>query len=454
MKIIIAGNGKVGLALTSLLAHEGHELVVIDSSPDALGKSLNTVDVMTVTGNCATMLTLKAAQVEKADLVIAATNADEINLLCCLTAKRLNHSLHTIARVRNPEYMEQIFRMREVFGLSLAINPERAAAHEIFGLLQLPGFLKREVFAKGRVEIVEIKINEGSMLENKSLGQLPKILGSGIKVLVCTVVRGDEVFIPNGSSVLKKGDHIYVTAPTHILSKLMKKLEIITKKVKHATIIGAGRVSYYLASGLVAAGVSVKVIEIDHSKCIQFAKMLPNATVICADGSSQEVLESEGIGQTDALVTLTGLDELNVIMSLYASRRNVPLVVTKVNRMESVGMLKNLDVGSIISPKELSSTQIVQYVRAMENHTGAAVSMHYIADGKAETLEFRVNDETLHIGESLKDIKLKDNVLLSCIAHGGKTEIPNGNSKFAKGDSVIVVTNREVPILTLNDIFQ
>ena len=452
MKIIIAGNGKVGQELTRQLSYEGHDLVVIDQNETTLEKSAELYDVMSLKGNCATMSTLKDAEIDNADLLIAATNADEINLLSCLTAKNINPSLHTIARVRTPEYLEQIYMMRENFGLSMAVNPEKAAAHEIFGLLQLPGFLKREVFAKGRVEIVEIRVQEGGLLENKSLSQMPKILG--MKVLICTVVRGEEVFIPNGNTILKKDDHIYVTAPTHVLAKLLKTLGIITRKVKHAIIIGAGRVSFYLAQNLINAGVDVKIIESNETKCISFAQALPKACVICADGSSQDVLESEGINKTDALITLTGLDELNIIMSLYGSEKNVPFVITKVNRMESVSMLKNMNVGSIISPKELVSSQIVQYVRAMNNIKGASVAMHQIADGKAEALEFRVQENTLHKGEYLKDIKLKNNILLSCIVRAGKTEIPDGNSKFFNGDSVILITRRETPILSLNDIFE
>ena len=452
MKIIIAGDGKVGLALTRQLAHEGHELVVIDSNQRVLEQSLQKCDVMTVQGNCATMSTLRNAKVEEAELLIAATSADEINLLCCLTARNMNPLLHTIARVRSPEYLEQIFTMQEDFGLSLTINPERAAAQEIFRLLQFPGFLKRETFAKGRVEIVELRVQGGCLLENVALSRLPYVLGC--KVLVCAVVRGDHAFIPSGSDVLQRDDHIYVTAPTAVLSKLIKKLGIITKKTKHVIIIGGGRVSFYLAQNLIKAGVQVKMMELDAEKCIQLAELLPEATIICADGSSQEVLESEGLAQTDALVTLTGLDELNVIMSMYGSVRGVPQVVTKVNRMESTGMLKNLEIGSVISPKELCSSDIVQYVRAMQNQTGAAIALHHIADGQAEALEFRVEEDTLMTGVPLKDIRLKSNVLISCITHGGQTVIPDGNSKFRNGDTVIVVTNRETPILSLNDIFE
>ena len=405
MKIIIAGDGKVGLALTRLLSEEGHDLVTIDSNREVLERNTQLYDVMAVAGNCATMATLREANVEQADVLIAATSADEINLLCCLTARKLNPSLHTIARVRSPEYIEQLYLMREDFGLSMIINPEREAAKEIFRLLKIPGFLKRETFAKGRVEIVELRVMERSLLENVILNHLPHVL-NGCKVLVCAVIRDGKAFIPTGDTMLRRGDHIYV-----------------------------------------------KIIEQRADRCLMLANMLPRASIIEADGSSQSVLDNEGVGETDALVTLTGLDEQNVIMSLYGSAEGVPHVITKVNRMESTGMLENLSVGSVVSPKELCCAHIVQYVRAMQNQTGAAVTLHRIADGRAEALEFVVNKNSRYVGEPLKRLRLKPNILISCITHKGRTILPDGNSAFEMGDTVIVVTSRETPILQFNDIF-
>lgn len=452
MKIIIAGDGKVGMALTRLLSQEGHDLVTIDSNREVLERNAQEYDVMTVTGNCATMATLREANVEQTDVLIAATSADEINLLCCLTARKLNPSLHTIARVRSPEYTEQLYMMRGEFGLSMIINPEREAAKEIFRLLQLPGFLKRETFAKGRVEIVELRILERSLLENVILSHLPHVLG-GRKVLVCAVIRDGQAFIPTGDMMLRRGDHIYVTAPVNVLSELLKLLDVTQTKIRHAMLVGGGRVSYYLAQNLLSAGIRVKILEQDAERSLQLAHMLPGATVIQADGSSQSVLEAEGITETDALVTLTGLDEQNVITSMYGSTQGVPHVVTKVNRMEMTGMLENLPIGGVVSPKELCCTHIVQYVRAMQHQTGAAVTLHRIADGRAEALEFVVNKQTRYIGEPLKNLKFKKNVLISCITHQGTTIIPDGGSSYMIGDTVIVVTNRELPILQFNDIF-
>ncbi len=451
MNIIVAGDGKVGMAITRLLAQEGHDIVAIDTKQNIL-ESQN-LDVMTVVGNCATMETLREAKVEEAEVLIAATSADEINLLCCLTARKLNPNLHTIARVRNPEYTEQLYMMREDFGLSLIINPEREAAREIYRILQFPGFLKRETFAKGKVEIVELKIEKGSLLDGVRLDQLQHKLG-GHKILVCVLIHDGKAVIPTGDAVFSAGDHIYVTAPVATLSDLLKKLGITQKKIKHAMLVGGGRVSYYLARNLTEAGIKVKIIENDPARCEHLSEILPKGTsIVLADGSSQDVLESEGLGEMDAFVTLTGFDEQNVIASMYGKVRNVPHIVTKVNRIDMSGMLEDLPVGSIVSPKELCSANVVQYVRAMDNQAGAAVTLHRIAGGRVEALEFVVNDKSRFVGEPLKKIKLRSKILIACITHHGKTIVPDGNSSFESGDTVIVVTNREAPILQFNDIF-
>ena len=439
MRIIIAGDGKVGLALTRLLSQEGHDLVTIDSNRAVLERDMQQFDVMTVVGNCATMATLNEAKVQQAEVLIAATSADEINLLCCLTARKMNPTLHTIARVRSPEYREQLYMMRGEFGLSLIINPEREAAKEIFRLLQLPGFLKRETFAKGRVEIVELRVLERSPLENVILNHLPHVLGC--KVLVCAVIRDGHALIPSGDTMLRRGDHIYVTAPVTVLSYLMKRLGITQKKIRHAMLIGAD--------------VRVKIIENNPQRSEQLAQMLPEAAIICADGANQEILEAEGLNETDALVTLTGIDEQNIITSMVGNAKGVPHIVTKVNRIMTTGMVETLPIGSVVSPKELCSANIVQYVRAMQHQTGAAVTLHRIADGRAEALEFIVNKQSKYIGEPLKNLRLrlKKNILISCITHHGNTVIPDGESYYQLGDTVIVVTTREQPVLQFNDIF-
>lgn len=452
MKILIAGDGKVGATLARQLSAEGHDLTIIDLNQRVLEDSMERYDLITIQGNCASMNVLKQAEVEDADLLIAVTNADEVNLLCCMTAHGMNPALHTIARIRNPEYIDQIYNMRDYFALSMTVNPERQAAIEIERLLRLPGFLRRDTFAKGRVEIVELRVDSSSKLCNVSLSGMYGIVKC--KVLVCAVLRAGAVIAPDGNFVLRDGDRIFVTAPTDNLATLLKNLGIITRKVNNVILCGGGRVSYYLAQQLQRSRISVKIIEQDYERCKNIAGLLPSVSVIQGDASSQSLLESEGIDECDALVTLTGVDEMNMVISIYGSTRNVPQVITKIGRVESGNLLDSLPLGSVISPKELCSNTIVSYVRAMQNQTGAAIAAHSIADGQAEAVEFTVDEKTLHCGEALKNIRLRKNVLIVCITHGAKTEIPNGESMFSFGDSVIIVSSGEKTIRQLNDIFE
>ncbi len=452
MNIIIAGNGKVGSSLASQLSAEGHNLTLIDSDPKVLESGIEKYDVMAVNGNCASMAVLKEAGVQDAELLIAVTDADEVNLLCCMTAHGINKNLHTIARIRNPEYIDQIYEMRDYFAISLVVNPDRQAAREIERLLRMPGFLKREPFAKGRVEIVELKVEEGSKLCDLPLSELNNILKC--RVLVCTVLRDGKAIAPGGGFVLREDDRIFVTAPTNDLALLLKNLGVITRKVNRAIICGGGRISYYLAQQLQHSGIGLQIIEKDHERCVQLAGMLPHVSVVNGDASNESLLESERIDDSDALVTLSGVDEMNMIISIYGNSRGVPQVITKIGNLENNSMLNSLPVGSVISPKELCCNSIVRYVRAMQNQTGAALSVHKIADGQVEAVEFVVDKTTLNCGVPLKDIKLRKNVLIACISHGARTEIPNGNSMFNEGDFIIVVSGGGTVINQINEIFE
>ena len=451
MNIIIAGDGKVGSTLTRNLSAEGYDVTVIDSNSHVLEASQGRYDVMAVQGNCASMATLKQAGVEKADLLIAATGTDEINLLCCTTAYGLNPNIHTIARIRNPEYAEQVAEMRNIFELSMVINPERKAAIEIERLLKYPGFLKRDTFAKGKTEIVELRLDANSKLCDVPLMELNSVVKC--KVLVCAVLRNGTAVTPKGNFVLKENDRIFVTAPTENLTTLLQNLNIITRPVRNVILCGGGTVSYYLASMLEKDGISVLIVEQNKERCRYLAELLPNATVIHGDGTDRELLESEGLAKCDALVTLTGLDELNMIVSLYGQSCGVPQVITKLSRIENQHIIDSLSLGSVICPKELSCNSIARYVRAMKNQSGAAISVHAIADGQIEAIEFRVDASTLNCGVPLKDLKLKDNVLLASITRGNATEIPGGNSSFRKGDTIVVVTGNRGTLQQLNDIF-
>ena len=452
MKIIIAGDGKVGSTLARQLTSEGYNVTLIDSDQRVLEASVERYDVMTVHGNCASMSVLDQAGVMDTDLLIAATSADEINLLCCTTAHAMNPGIHTIARIRTPEYTEQIYKMRELFGLSMTVNPEKQTAKEIAGLLKFPGFLRRDTFAKGRAEIVELRVDQNSKLCNVPLIEMYSIVKC--RVLVCAVLRNGTAVVPNrGDFVLQEGDRIFVTAPTENLSILLKNLGVVRRRIRNVVLCGGGRVSYYLASMLDKEGIHVQIIEKNYERCLTLAEQLPDVSVVHGDAGDHSLLESDDLLDCDALVTLTGRDELNMIVSLYAARRGVPRVITKLRNIVKQDIIDTLALGSMVCPKELCANEIVRYVRAMENQSGAAVSVHDIADGQIEAIEFLVDNATRNCGKALKDIKIKPNILVASITREGRTEIPGGNSQFRPGDTLVIVTGRQGSLRQINDIF-
>ncbi len=452
MKILIVGVGKVGATLARHLSREKHDLILIDSNPLVLEAGVESYDVRSLRGNGASASILREAEVDTADLLIATTGEDELNLLCCMTAHTMNPHLHTIARIRNPEYREQAYAMRSVFGLSMAINPEMQAATEIERLLKYPGFLKRDTFARGRLEIVELLVEEDSPLCNVTLMSLGNVVKC--RVLVCSVLRGGKAIIPGGNFVVQEGDRLFVTATTKNLSTLLRNLGLISHPAKRVMIAGGGHVSYYLAQRLAKSGVAVQLFERNLTRCEELAELLPTVSVLHGDVSDQTLLDSEGIADCDALVSLTGLDELNVMTSLFAHSRGVGQVITKLGRLESTELLNSLPLGSILSPKELCTNIIVRYVRAMQNQTGAALTVHMIADGQVEAAEFVVDDTTRHTGVPLRELKLRRGVLVAGISHGVNTEIPDGNTALQKGDIVVIVSEEDRDIRQLNDIFE
>ncbi len=451
MDIIIAGSGKVGITLTRRLAAEGHNLTLIDRDPHTLEQICEQYDVMGVQGNCASMPVLLQAGLQEAELLIAATNEDEVNLLCCTTAHGLNPRLHTIGRIRNPEYTQQIHALRDVFALSLAVNPEKQAATEIERLLRFPGFLRRESFAKGRTAIVELRVEEESPLKGISLRQMNSVVKC--QVLVCAVLRSGNAITPRGDFVLEAGDRIFVTAPTANLSILLKNLGIVTRKVRKVLICGGGKVSHYLAEQLCRDGISVTIVEHDHDRCLHLAGLLPKATIVHGDATDQGLLDSQGLADCDAVVTMTGMDELNMIISLYSIGQGVSQVITTLDRPENRSISDALALGSVICPRELCCDDIIRYVRAMEKQSGSAISIHSIADGQVEAVEFLVEQDTPNCGQPLKNLHLKPGVLLVSITHGTQTQIPNGDSVFQPGDTIVVVTSNIGKLQQLSDIF-
>lgn len=451
MNIVIAGSGKVGTTLATRLSSEGYAITLIDSNHRVLEEVCEHCDAIGVQGNCASMPVLLQAGIQEADLLIAATSEDEVNLLCCTTAHGINPKLHTIGRIRNPDYTQQIHALRDVFALSLAVNPEWQAAREVERLLRFPGFLRRDTFAKGRTAIVELRVDEDSKLKGISLMQMNGIVKC--KVLVCAVLRDGNAIIPGGNFVLEEGDRIFVTAPTVNLSTLLKSLGIVTRRVRKVLICGGGRVSHYLAEKLCQSGISVSLIERNYERCVQLAAALPDATVVHGDATDQSVLESQGLSDCDALVTMTGLDEMNMIISLYGTGKGVPQVITKLGRAENRSISDELALGSVICPRELCCDDIVRYVRAMEKQSGSAISVHSIADAQVEAIEFLVDSNTPHCGDMLKHIKLRPDALLVSITHGSETLIPSGDSCFQPGDTVVVVTSARGKLQQFSDIF-
>ncbi len=452
MKILIAGIGKVGATLAEELSSEGYDLTLIDTDTSVLERIAERYDVMTFAGNCASMKTLQEVDVESAALLIAATGSDELNLLCCVTAHKLNPNLHTIARLRNPEYEEQAYSMQDEFGLSLIFNPEKQTATEMDRLLKYPAFLKRDAFAKGRVEIVELKLDADSRLCGVSLFEMNNIIKC--KILVCAVLRDGVSIIPRGNFIFEEGDRIFVTASSGDLALLLKNLKLMTHKIKNVMIAGGGTTGYYLARQLRSEKIGVRILEESEARCTQLAEFLPDVDVILGDATSRDVLDSEHLSSFDALVSLTGMDEMNLIISLYGNSCGVPKVITKLGRMEDAAVIESLPVGSVVSPRKLCCSNILRYVRALRNQTGAALTIHSIADEQAEAIEFPVDENTLYLGTPLKELRIKKNILVACVTRGKSIEIARGDSHFEKGDTVIIVANGGDVVLSLNDIFE
>ena len=442
MKVVIIGDGKVGSTITNDLSGEGHDIVVIDRDQVVLQNASNTMDIISVQGNGASIAVQKRAGVPTADLLIAATSLDEVNMLACLVGNKLGVS-NTIARVRNPEYFEQIDLLKDELGLSMTVNPEHAAAAEILRLLRFPSALKIELFARGRVELVEIKIPPHSVLDGMPLWAIYKEFQ--VKVLICAVQREGKVFIPNGNFVLQAGDKINLTAPHIEIENFFRTIGIFRTGVKSVMMIGGGRLSYYLAKSLLEMRVRVKIIEKDEERCDYLCEMLPDAVIIHGDGTDREILQEEGLEKTDALVCLTGMDEENIIVALYAKARKISKVIAKINRLSFDEILEDLDIDGFISPKTIAANHIVRYVRAMQNSLGSSnvETLHKLIGEQVEALEFKVKEKSPVVGIPLKDLKTKDGLLVAAIIRGMRVIIPGGHDSIEPGDSVIIVTTNK-----------
>lgn len=451
MRIVIIGDGKVGRTLVESLSSEGHDLTVIDSSARNLAALANEQDVITVCGNGASYVTQHEAGVQHADLVIAVTPTDELNILCCLLARKLG-AAHTVARVRNPDYSAQLVLLRDELGLSMTVNPEYAAASEIVRLLRFPSALRVEPFARNRAELVEYCITEDSALCGLALKKLAPSLN--VHLLVCAVQRDGEVHIPTGEFILRAGDHIHITTPHAELATFFKKLGVYQHRVKNVMIVGGGRIGFYLAKQLLSLGVQVKIIEMDTERCNDLCERLPRCAIVQGDGTDIDLLQEEGIEQADAFVALTGIDEENIILSLYAAKRASGRVIAKVDRLTFMDVLGDMGLSHLVSPKGITSNSIVQYVRALSNSVGSNVeTLLRLMDGRLECLEFRIRDGAAYLGQPLYTLPLKKNLLIGCIVRQGQPIIPCGQDIIEKGDSVLVITTKPY-FNDFNDIFE
>ena len=438
MKIVIVGGGKVGYALAMQLAGEGHAVTVIDKNERVIEQVGNTLDAMCVTGNGAAYPVLESAGVSGADLLIAVTAGDETNLLCCLTAHRLG-ARHTIARVRNPEYYEQLTFLKEDLGLSMAINPELACAEEIARVLRFPAATKVELFAHGHVELVSYHVSADNELCGVRLNELWQ--KTGIRVLICAVEREDEVVIPAGDYRISPGDNLYMTAAPRELERMFRKLGLLVDRARNVLIVGGGRISYYLAKQLGQEKVNVKIIERDAGRAYELSASQQNAVVLCGDASNHELLLEEGLEKQDAFVALTGLDEGNILAAIYAHRHHVPKVIAKVNNRGLIPLIRNSGLESVVSPKLTTTNQISRFVRAMCAGQGSddVLALYQILDGRVEVLEFcATQGEYCNI--PLKDLPIRRNTLIACLVRGASALIPGGADCIQAGDSVLVVT--------------
>lgn len=438
LHIIIVGCGKVGSTLVEQLSREGHHITIIDTDSDAIQELTNLYDIMGVNGNGASYSVQMEAGIENTDLLIAVTDSDELNLLCCTVARRVA-GCSTIARVRNPDYSVDAEYLRQKLGLAMIINPELEAAKEIARILYLPTALEVSPFAHGQAELIQFKVPEGNILDGLTLAQVAS--KSPVKVLICAVERDGEVEIPTGSTLIHAGDVISFVAQRSTIKSFLQYICVKTKRVDSTMIIGGGKCSYYLASQLIHMGITVKIIEIDKKRCEELSILLPKAIVINGDGTDEELLKEEGIDTVESFVPLTGLDEENVMLTLHARQLSNTKVITKINRLAFKNVISSLQLGSVIYPRLITSEAIIAYVRAKRNSMDSNVeTLYHLFDARVEAIEFSIDKASKATNIPLIDLKLKNQVLIAFINRKGKIILPSGNDSIHVGDTVMVVT--------------
>lgn len=451
MKCIIIGGGKVGVTLAEQLCQENHDVVIMDASAKRMQDIPENIDALRIVGNGASIQAQMEAGVNEADILIAVTGSDELNLLCCLIAKKAG-KCSTIARVRNPVYSKEINFIKERLGVSMTINPELTAATEIARLLRFPSAIKIDTFAKGRVELLKFKIRPQFKLDQMAVSALQNTLKSNI--LVAAVEREDNVYIPNGDFILKDGDLVSIIASPQNAASFFQTIGLKTNQVRNCMIVGGGTIAYYLAKELLSMKIPVRIVEKDAARCELLSQELPNATIICGDGTDRKLLLEEGLRSAEGFVSLTNMDEENLMLALFAKDQSNAKLVTKVNRLAFDEIIERLDIGSVIYPKYLTADYILQYVRAMQNTIGSNVeTLYQILDDRAEALEFAIHEESPVTDTPLMELNLKDNLLIGCIHRRERVFIPRGHDSIQVGDTVIIVTT-QVGLQDIRDILK
>ena len=438
LNIIIVGCGKVGMTLIEQLSKEGHDITIIDKNAAKVQEMSNLYDIMGLVGNGASYSVQMEAGIENADLIIAVTASDELNLLCCTVAKQVGDCA-AIARVRTPDYSKEAGYLREKLGLTMIINPELEASLETARILYLPTALEVNSFAHGQAEIVKFKIPEENLLDGMTIATLGKSITN--EILICAIEREGEVYIPGGNFQMAKNDIVSFVAPRRHIRSFLKKIGFKTKQVKDAMIVGGGKASYYLAKQLIAMGIDVKIIEQNKERCEELSILLPEAIIINGDGTDEEVLREEGIEYAQAFIPLTDIDEENIMLTLHAKQVSNAKLITKINRSTFKYVISKLDLGSVIYPRYITSEAIIAYVRAKKNSTNSNIeTLYHMFDNRAEAIEFRVDEPSSVTGIPLKDLMLKNDLLVSFIYRNGKVQIPSGLDTIEVGDTVMIVT--------------
>lgn len=440
LRIIIVGCGKVGTTLVEQLSKEGHDITIIDKNGEKVQTISGAYDVMGVTGNGASYSVQMDAGIENTDLLIAVTDSDELNLLCCTVAKRVG-GCAAIARVRTPDYSMEAGYLRDKLGLAMIINPELEASREICRILYVPTALEVNSFAHGWAEMIKIKVPANNMLAGKKIVRIGKEVEFIDKILICAVERGDEVYIPSGDFKIESGDIVSFVAPRLQAKKFLERIGFETHQVKDCMIIGGGKAAYYLAKQLLHMGISVKIIERNRARCEELSALLPKAIIINGNGSDEDLLKEEGITRVESFVPLTGIDEENIMLTMYARHVSKAKVITKINRSAFREVINSLDLGSVIYPRYITAEAIIAYVRAKKDSMDSNIeTLYHMFNSRVEAIEFRVNKESAVTGVPLMKLNLKNNLLISFINRDSKIIIPSGHDTIEVGDTVMIVT--------------